>query len=165
MDMLRFHKFTIGRAWTCDFGCSENEEEFHWLIKYSPLHNVRRPWEKGGGGPRRGFGWQYPPTMLLTADHDDRVVPWHTLKFLAVLAFPLFFHSSRSGFGLPDTLVRQTLQHELRAGEEGSPQTNPIVARIDRKSGHGCGRSTRKIVKHPRLSFVTSPQCNVDFCC
>ncbi|CAL5025978.1 unnamed protein product [Urochloa decumbens] len=118
MDMLRFHEFTIGRAWTCDFGCSENEEEFHWLIKYSPLHNVRRPWEKGG----RGWGGQYPPTMLLTADHDDRVVPSHTLKFLA------------------------TMQHVLRAGEEGSPQTNPIIARIERKSGHGCGRSTQKIV-------------------
>ncbi|CAL5015451.1 unnamed protein product [Urochloa decumbens] len=115
MDMLRFHKFTIGRAWTCDFGCSENEEEFHWLIKYSPLHNVRRPWEKGG----RGWGGQYPPTLLLTADHDDRVVPSHTLKFLA---------------------------HVLRAGEEGSPQTNPIIARIERKSGHGCGRSTQKII-------------------
>ncbi|CAL5069369.1 unnamed protein product [Urochloa decumbens] len=118
MDMLRFHKFTIGRAWTCDFGCSENEEEFHWLIKYSPLHNVRRPWEKGAAG----WGGQYPPTMLLTADHDDRVVPSHTLKFLA------------------------TMQHVLRAGEEGSPQTNPIIARIERKSGHGCGRSTQKII-------------------
>ncbi|PAN39571.1 hypothetical protein PAHAL_7G252600 [Panicum hallii] len=119
MDMLRFHKFTIGRAWTCDFGCSENEEEFHWLIKYSPLHNVRRPWEEADD-PRRGG--QYPPTMLLTADHDDRVVPSHTLKFLA------------------------TMQHVLRAGEEGSPQTNPIIARIERKSGHGCGRSTQKII-------------------
>ncbi|XP_062185662.1 uncharacterized protein LOC133889199 [Phragmites australis] len=120
MDMLRFHKFTIGRAWTCDFGCSENEEEFHWLIKYSPLHNVRRPWEKVDS--RRGFGCQYPPTMLLTADHDDRVVPSHTLKFLA------------------------TMQHVLRADAEGSPQTNPIIARIERKSGHGCGRSTQKII-------------------
>ncbi|CAN6268887.1 unnamed protein product [Urochloa humidicola] len=119
MDMLRFHKFTIGRAWTCDFGCSENEREFHWLIKYSPLHNVRRPWEKKGG---RGWRGQYPPTMLLTADHDDRVVPSHTLKFLA------------------------TMQHVLRAGEEGSPQTNPIISRIERKSGHGCGRSVQKII-------------------
>uniref|UniRef100_A0A0A9HN74 Peptidase S9 prolyl oligopeptidase catalytic domain-containing protein n=1 Tax=Arundo donax TaxID=35708 RepID=A0A0A9HN74_ARUDO len=117
MDMLRFHKFTIGRAWTCDFGCSEKEKEFHWLIKYSPLHNVRRPWEKAGGAGR-----QYPPTMLLTADHDDRVLPSHTLKFLA------------------------TMQHVLRAGAEGSPQTNPIIARIERKSGHGCGRSTQKII-------------------
>uniref|UniRef100_A0A0D3FYW7 Prolyl endopeptidase n=2 Tax=Oryza TaxID=4527 RepID=A0A0D3FYW7_9ORYZ len=116
MDMLRFHKFTIGRAWTCDFGCSEKEEEFHWLIKYSPLHNVRRPWEKGH---RRQ---QYPSTMLLTADHDDRVVPSHTLKFLA------------------------TMQHVLCTSVKESPQTNPIVARIDRKSGHGCGRSTQKII-------------------
>ncbi|KAG8065742.1 hypothetical protein GUJ93_ZPchr0004g40531 [Zizania palustris] len=84
MDMLRFHKFTIGRAWTCDFGCSENEEEFQWLIKYSPLHNVRRPTEKDGGSHRRRRHQQYPSTMLLTADHDDRVVPSHTLKFLAV---------------------------------------------------------------------------------
>jgi prolyl oligopeptidase len=105
-----------GRAWTCDFGCSEKEEEFHWLIKYSPLHNVRRPWEKGH---RRQ---QYPSTMLLTADHDDRVVPSHTLKFLA------------------------TMQHVLCTSVKESPQTNPIVARIDRKSGHGCGRSTQKIV-------------------
>ncbi|OEL13269.1 Prolyl endopeptidase [Dichanthelium oligosanthes] len=124
MDMLRFHKFTIGRAWTCDFGCSENKEEFHWLIKYSPLHNVQRPWEKGADDSRcfRGSGGQYPPTLLLTADHDDRVVPSHTLKFLA------------------------TMQHVLRAGAEGSPQTNPIIARIERKSGHGCGRSTQKII-------------------
>jgi len=82
---------------------------------------VRRPWE-AAGGPRRGGQGQYPPTMLLTADHDDRVVPSHTLKFLAMM------------------------QHVLRAGLEGSPQTNPIIARIERKSGHGCGRSTQKII-------------------
>ncbi|KAM3369298.1 hypothetical protein ACQJBY_017286 [Aegilops geniculata] len=122
MDMLRFHKFTIGRAWACDFGCSEKEEEFHWLIKYSPLHNVRRPWEKGAGAGDQHRRQQYPPTMLLTADHDDRVVPSHTLKFLA------------------------TMQHVLCTSVEQSPQTNPIVARIDRKSGHGCGRSTQKII-------------------
>ncbi|KAI8021153.1 Prolyl endopeptidase [Camellia lanceoleosa] len=78
MDMLRFHKFTIGHRWTCDFGCSE-EEEFHWLIKYSPLHNVSRAWEQSSDQ----FS-QYPATMLLTADHDDRVVPLHSLKLLAV---------------------------------------------------------------------------------
>ncbi|KAI8011869.1 Prolyl endopeptidase [Camellia lanceoleosa] len=82
MDMLRFHKFTIGHRWTCDFGCSEKEEEFHWLIKYSPLHNVRRPWEQSTDQ----FS-QYPATMLLTADHDDRVVPLHSLKLLAVFMF------------------------------------------------------------------------------
>ncbi|KAK1382671.1 hypothetical protein POM88_020406 [Heracleum sosnowskyi] len=58
-----------------EFGCSDKEEEFHWLIKYSPLHNVSRPWECSNHQAS-----QYPPTMLLTADHDDRVVPLHTLK-------------------------------------------------------------------------------------
>ncbi|CAI0435431.1 unnamed protein product [Linum tenue] len=115
MDMLRFHKFTIGHAWTTDYGCSDKEEEFHWLIKYSPLHNVRRPWEVSPDV-------QYPPTMLLTADHDDRVVPLHSLKLLA------------------------TLQHVLCTSLDNSPQTNPIIGRIDRKSGHGAGRPTQKMI-------------------
>ena len=72
MDMLRFQKFTIGWAWTTDFGSSENAEEFKALYKYSPLHNIRA-------------GVNYPATMITTADHDDRVVPGHSFKFAAQL--------------------------------------------------------------------------------
>ncbi|CAI8606496.1 unnamed protein product [Vicia faba] len=117
MDMLRFHKFTIGHAWTTEFGCSDKEEEFHWIIKYSPLHNVWRPWEQD---PNKSI--QYPSTMLLTADHDDRVVPLHSLKLLA------------------------TLQHVLVTSLDKSPQTNPIIARIECNAGHGAGRPTQKII-------------------
>lgn len=71
MDMLRFHRFTIGWAWTGDYGSIDNEQEFKALYAYSPLHNIE---EKA-----------YPATLVTTADHDDRVVPAHSFKFISEL--------------------------------------------------------------------------------
>jgi len=72
MDMLRFHKFTIGWGWVSDYGSSDNPEEFKAIYKYSPLHNIKP-------------GTSYPPTFITTADHDDRVVPAHSFKFAAAM--------------------------------------------------------------------------------
>ena len=73
MDMLRFDKFTIGWAWKTDYGApSENEDEFHAIYRYSPLHNLKP-------------GAAYPPTLITTADHDDRVFPAHSFKFAAAM--------------------------------------------------------------------------------
>jgi len=71
LDMLRYHRFTIGWAWTGDYGSSENEAEFNALFAYSPLHNVQKK--------------AYPATLVTTADHDDRVVPAHSFKFISEL--------------------------------------------------------------------------------
>jgi prolyl oligopeptidase len=72
LDMLRFHRFTIGWGWTSDYGCSENPDDFAVQIKYSPLHNLKP-------------GTKYPATLITTGDHDDRVVPAHSFKFAARL--------------------------------------------------------------------------------
>jgi len=72
MDMLRFDKFTIGNAWISEYGTADNAKDFPVLRAYSPLHNVHR-------------GTKYPPTLIVTGDHDDRVVPAHSFKFAAAM--------------------------------------------------------------------------------
>ncbi|TBO37044.1 prolyl oligopeptidase family serine peptidase [Pedobacter kyonggii] len=72
LDMLRYHKFTVGWGWAVEYGSSDKKEDFDYLIKYSPLHNLKN-------------GVNYPATLITTADHDDRVVPAHSFKFAATL--------------------------------------------------------------------------------
>jgi prolyl oligopeptidase len=70
MDMLRFDQFTIGKQWTGDYGSPSNPQEFKALRAYSPLHNIK-------------VGTKYPPTLITTSDHDDRVFPGHSFKYAA----------------------------------------------------------------------------------
>ncbi len=72
MDMLRFREFTVGKGWESDYGSVDNADEFKALLAYSPYHNVRAQ-------------IAYPPTLVLTSDHDDRVFPAHTFKFAAAM--------------------------------------------------------------------------------
>eukprot|EP01124_Arcella_intermedia_P008269 TRINITY_DN151_c0_g1_i1.p1 TRINITY_DN151_c0_g1~~TRINITY_DN151_c0_g1_i1.p1 ORF type:complete len:722 (-),score=138.40 TRINITY_DN151_c0_g1_i1:410-2575(-) len=105
-DMLKYHKFTIGHFWVSDYGCADTEEDFKYIIQYSPLHNVRP-------------GKPYPATLLTTADHDDRVSPFHSYKFIS------------------------ELQYQLGKQEY---QKNPLLIRIEKKGGHGHGRPVHKIL-------------------
>jgi len=70
--MLRYHLFTAGRYWTGEYGCSDDPEQFKFLYKYSPMHNVK-------------MNTVYPPTLIMTADTDDRVVPSQARKFTATM--------------------------------------------------------------------------------
>lgn len=72
LDMLRYHKFTVGWGWAVEYGSSDNPEQFNYLIQYSPLHNIKP-------------GTHYPATLITTGDHDDRVVPAHSFKYAATL--------------------------------------------------------------------------------
>ena len=102
MDMLRYHKFTVGAGWAYDYGTSEDSKEmFEYLLKYSPLHALKP-------------GTAYPATLITTADHDDRVVPAHSFKFAATL-------------------------------QEHHKGTNPVLIRIDTKSGHSSSNLSKAL--------------------
>ena len=108
MDMLRFQKFTIGWAWTSDYGSSEKPDDFAYLYAYSPLHHIAK-------------GCCYPATFITTADHDDRVVPAHSFKFAATL-------QAAQGCDKP-VLIRI----ETKAGHgAGKPTTKIIEETVDR---------------------------------
>ncbi|MCX6577867.1 MAG: prolyl oligopeptidase family serine peptidase, partial [Candidatus Aminicenantes bacterium] len=101
MDMLRYHKFTVGWGWAVEYGSSDDEKNFKNLYAYSPLHNIKD-------------GVSYPATLVTTADHDDRVVPAHSFKFIATL-------------------------------QEKHKGINPVLIRIETRSGHGSSNITKAI--------------------
>jgi prolyl oligopeptidase len=110
MDMLRFHKFTIGWGWTSDYGSSDNPEEFKYILGYSPLHNIKP-------------GTHYPATLVTTADHDDRVVPAHSFKYAATL--------QAAQAGPAPVLIRI----ETRAGHGAGKPTAKIIEEVSDKWG------------------------------
>ena len=129
LDMLRYQKFTVGWGWVVEYGSSDNEKDFEYLYKYSPLHNIRS-------------GVAYPPTLITTADHDDRVVPAHSFKYAATL-------------------------QELNK-DQGN---NPILIRIETNAGHGAGKPLSKAIDeatdmwsfvfhHLKQFFPTKPSVN-----
>jgi prolyl oligopeptidase len=108
MDMLRFHKFTIGWAWTSDYGSADDPKQFQVLHAYSPLHNIKP-------------GTKYPATLVTTADHDDRVVPGHSFKYAAAL------QAAQAG---PDPVL---IRVETKAGHgAGKPTTKQIEEAADK---------------------------------
>jgi prolyl oligopeptidase len=108
LDMLRFHRFTIGWAWVTEYGSADDAAQFPYLYAYSPLHNLRS-------------GTAYPATFITTADHDDRVVPAHSFKFAAAL------QAAQAG---PQPIL---IQIETQAGHgAGKPTTKLIDEQVDR---------------------------------
>jgi prolyl oligopeptidase len=108
LDMLRFHKFTIGWAWTSDYGSSDNADEFKALLKYSPLHNLKP-------------GTCYPATLITTADHDDRVVPAHSFKFAAA--------AQAAQGGSKPVLIRIDVKAGHGAGKPTAKQIDEVADR------------------------------------
>ncbi|VDM70857.1 unnamed protein product, partial [Strongylus vulgaris] len=100
-DMLRYHKFTLASSWIGEYGNPDDAKDFKYIYKYSPLHNLRYP-----------LSGQWPSTLIMTGDHDDRVVPSHTLKYAATL-------------------------YEMVKGHP--EQMNPLLFRIEKNVGHTGG--------------------------
>ncbi|MFM7752554.1 MAG: prolyl oligopeptidase family serine peptidase, partial [Opitutaceae bacterium] len=123
MDMLRFHTFTIGWAWVSDYGSSSDPEQFKALLAYSPLHNLPRP---GSGRPAR----PYPPVLVTTADHDDRVHPGHSFKYAAA----------------------------MQAGAANGADASPVMIRVETRAGHGAGKPTSKLIEEAadKLAFAAN---------
>ncbi len=112
MDMMRFHTFTAGQFWRDEYGSSDDPQMAEYLLGYSPYHNVRPD-------------VAYPPTLITTADTDDRVVPMHSFKFAAALQ-----HAQQSS-----------------GTEEGGAGDNPLLIRIESRAGHGAGTPTTKLIE------------------
>ena len=144
MDMLRFHKYTVGYAWVSNYGCSDKEEEFPNLLGISPLHNIKAV-----------EGVQHPATLIMTGDHDDRVGYFSSTKSTSfefeckggaqsqseVLCHPAKHPWCQSGECL--TFLLQWPQINLH--HQG--QTQPLMMRVDTKSGHGAGKPTSKSIE------------------
>ncbi|WP_306589577.1 prolyl oligopeptidase family protein [Geothrix sp. 21YS21S-4] len=107
MDMLRYHTFTIGWMWKSDYDCSDDPEGFKYLMTYSPLHTLKP-------------GVKYPPTLVTTGDHDDRVVPAHSHKFIATL------QADQAGSAPVLTRIETDAGHGA-----GKPTTKQIAERAD----------------------------------
>jgi prolyl oligopeptidase len=117
MDMLRFHKFTIGWGWVSDYGSSDDPAQFKWLSAYSPLQNVRK-------------GTNYPAVLVVTADHDDRVVPGHSFKYAAAM--------QEAQAGEAPILIRIETKAGHGAGKPTSKQIEEaadVLAFLDRALG------------------------------
>ena len=111
-DMLRFQHFTAGRYWTVEYGDAADKDAFAWLIDYSPLHNIDPDVD-------------YPPTLLTTAEGDDRVVPMHSLKLIA------------------------ELQHRA-----GGSSAQPLIVRVETRAGHGMGKPTAKLIEEAADTYA-----------
>jgi len=119
LDMLRYHKFTIGHAWMVEYGSSDDKNQFEYLYKYSPLHNVKE-------------GQKYPATLITTADHDDRVFPANSFKFAATM-------------------------------QEKAAEDNPVIIRIETKTGHGTDTTSKRINLYTDLWSFLLYNTGVDF--
>ncbi|HEX5471616.1 MAG TPA: prolyl oligopeptidase family serine peptidase, partial [Lacipirellulaceae bacterium] len=110
MDMLRFQAFTAGQFWRDEFGNIAKQDEFKSLLAYSPYHNIKK-------------GTHYPPTLIMTADTDDRVVPMHSFKFAAKMQWAV-------------------------AGLSETGYNAPILLRIESRAGHGAGTPVKKQIEN-----------------
>jgi hypothetical protein len=146
MDMLRFQKFTVGAAWTDEYGSSENADDFRVLGAYSPLHNI-----KAGG--------KYPAVLITTSDHDDRVVPGHSFKYAATLQAsqvadrPVLIRiETRGGHGagLPIAKVIEESADRL-AFLYKEPITTIASSTTKPARGAGCAMNT------PKIAFLICP--------